>query len=105
MELPQTVNSYDMIWVIVDRFTKSVHFLSMKISCKMEHLAELYIREVVRLHRVPKSIISDKDSRFTSHFWKCVQEALGSKLKFSTAFHPQSDGQTKRTNQLLEDML
>ena len=68
MGLPQTVNGYDTIWVIVDRFFKSAHFLPIKITCIMEHLAEMYIRDVVRLHGVPKSIISYRDSRFTLHF-------------------------------------
>ena len=71
----------------------------------MEQLAQLYVEGIVRLHGVPKTIISDRDSRFTSHFWECVQSALGTKLKFSTAFHPQTDGQTERTNQVLKDML
>ena len=71
----------------------------------MEQLAQLYLKEIVRLHGVPRTIISDRDSRFTSHFWECVQSALGTKLKFSTAFHPQTDGQTERVNQVLEDML
>ena len=103
--LPRTSNGYDTIWVIVDRLTKSAHFLPIKKTITLEHLAELYVKEVVRLHGVPKSIISDRDTRFTSHFWKCVQECLGTKLKYSTAFHPQTDGQTERTNQVLEDML
>ena len=72
MGLPRIVNGYDMIWVIMDKFTKSAHFLVIKITYTIEHLAELYIREVVKLHRVSKYIISDRDSRFTSYFWKCV---------------------------------
>ena len=71
----------------------------------MEHLAKLYIREVAKLHGIPRSIISDRDSKFALHLWKGVLEALRSKLKFSTAFHPQTDGQIERTNQVLEDML
>ena len=71
----------------------------------LEQLAELYVREVVRLHGVPKAIISDRNARFTSKFWRSVQQAMGTKLNFSTAFHPQTDGQTERTNQTLEDML
>ena len=85
--------------------TKSAHFLAIKVSHSIEQLAQLYVKEVVRLHGVPKSIVSDRDGRFTSHFWECVQNALGTKLKFSTAFYPQTDGQTERVNQILEDML
>ena len=103
--LPKTTNGFDAIWVIIDRLTKSAHFLPIRVTSSMEQLAELYVQEVVRLHGVPRSIISDRDSRFTSHFWKSVQAAMGTKLKFSTAFHPQTDGQTERTNQTLEDML
>ncbi|CAH9097022.1 unnamed protein product [Cuscuta europaea] len=105
MGLPQTTGGYDAIWVIVDRLTKSAHFIPISASISLEKLAKIYIQEIVRLHGVPKSIISDRDSRFMSHFWKCVQQSLGTKLKFSTAFHPQTDGQTERTNQILEDML
>ena len=105
MGLPQTVNGYNTIWVIMDRFTKSAYFRPIKITCTTEHVVKLYIREAVRLHGDPRSIISDRDNRFTLHFWKCIQQALGSKLKFSMTFHLQTDGQTKRTNQVLEDML
>ena len=90
--LPRTTNGYDAIWVIVDRLTKSAHFLAIKVSHSIEQLAQLYVKEVIRLHGVPKSIVSDRDGRFTSHFWECVQNALGTKLKFSTTFHPQTDG-------------
>ena len=103
--LPRTSNGFDAIWVVIDRLTKSAHFLPIRMTFSMEQLAELYVKEIVKLHGVPKSIISDRDSRFTSHFWKSVQAAMGTKLKFSTAFHPQTDGQTERTNQILEDML
>ena len=103
--LPKTTNGYDAVWVIVDRLTKSAHFLPIKITYSLEQLADLYVKEIVRLHGVPTSIISDRDSRFTSAFWRSVQRAMGTKLKFSTAFHPQTDGQTERTIQTLEDML
>ena len=71
----------------------------------VEQLAQLYIQEIVRLHGVPVSIVSDRDSRFMSNFWKAVQSELGTQLNFSTAYHPQTDGQTERVNQILEDML
>ena len=103
--LPKTVEGYDAIWVVVDRLTKSARFIPMKVTYSVEKLAELYVNNVVRLHGVPLSIISDRDGRFTSNFWRCVQKSLGSQLKFSTAFHPQTDGQSERTIQTLEDML
>ena len=71
----------------------------------MDKLAALYIKEIVRLHGIPVSIVSDRDARFTSKFWESVQRALGTRLKFSTGFHPPTDGQAKRTIQILEDML
>ena len=103
--LPRTQQGNDTVWVIVDRLTKSAHFIPIKISHNLNKLAELYVKEVVRLHGIPASIISDRDPRFTSRFWMSLQEALGTKLKFSTAFHPQTDGQSERTIQVLEDML
>ena len=103
--LPKTTREHDAIWVIIDRLTKSAHFLPIKMTYSLEQFAEIYVREIVRLHGVPVSIISDRDSRFTSSFWKSVHRAMGTNLKFSTAFHPQTDGQTERTIQTLEDML
>jgi hypothetical protein len=105
MGLPRTRRNHDAIWVIVDRLTKSAHFLPMRKGQSLESLTELYIQEIVRLHGVPISIISDRDPRFTSRLWRQLQSALGTKLKFSTAFHPQTDGQSERTIQTLEDML
>ncbi|KAJ8763535.1 hypothetical protein K2173_002418 [Erythroxylum novogranatense] len=83
---------HDAVWVIVDKFTKSAHFLSVRSDYSLDRLADLYVNKIVRLHGVPLSIISDRDPRFTSRFWKSLQEALGTQLKFSTAFHPQTDG-------------
>jgi len=96
--LPRTFRGHDMIWVIVDhRLTKSAHFLAMNLRMFMAKLAQLYIKEIVRLHGVPSSIVSDKDSRFTSRFWQTLQSALGSKLIMSSAYHPHTDGQSERT--------
>ena len=95
--LPRTQQGHDAIWVIVDRLTKSAHFLPVKVSYSLNKLVEVYIREVVRLHGVPFSIVSDRDPRFTSRFWPSLQHALGTKLRFSTTFHPQTDGQSERT--------
>jgi hypothetical protein len=103
--LPRAPSGQDAIWVIVDRLTKSAHFVPFKITDSMQKMAELYIREIVRLHGVPVSIVSDRDPRFTSKFWKRLQEEMGTKLNFSTAYHPQTDGQSERTIRILEDML
>ncbi|GJR02420.1 putative reverse transcriptase domain-containing protein [Tanacetum coccineum] len=104
-KLPKTTSGQDTIWVIVDRLTKSAHFLPMKETDSMEKLTRQYLKEVVSRHGVPVSIISDRDSKFTSHFWKSLNEALGTQLDMSTAYHPQTDGQSERTIQMLEDML
>ena len=95
--LPQTQRQHDAIWVIVDRLTKSAHFLPVNVEDSLEKLAQLYVEEIVRLHGVPVSIVSDRDPRFTSRFWPSLQTALGTRLHFSTAFHPQTDGQSERT--------
>lgn len=102
--LPKTAAGYDSIWVIVDRLTKTARFIPVKTNYSGAKLAELYMSRIVCLHGVPKRIISDRGTQFTSHFWNKVHEALGSYLAFSTAYHPQTDGQTERTNQVLEDM-
>ena len=103
--LPKTVGQHDSGCVIVDRFTKSAHFLPVKTTYTVEQYVELYVKEIVRLHGAPRSIVSDRDPTFTSKFWKILQEAIGTKLKFSTAFRPQTDGQSERTVQILEDMM
>ena len=93
--LPKTMGKYDSIWVIVDRLTKSAHFIPVKVTYNAEKLAKLYISEIVRLHGVPLSIISDRGTQFTSKFWKTLHAELGTRLDLSTAFHPQTDGQTE----------
>ncbi|XP_073317257.1 uncharacterized protein [Primulina huaijiensis] len=103
--LPRTQKVFNSIWVIVDRLTKSAHFLPVKMTYSMNQYAEEYIAEIVRLHGVPVSIVSDRDPRFTSEFWKSLHRAMGTRLAFSTAYHPQSDGQSERVIQILEDML
>ncbi|GJW32810.1 hypothetical protein Tco_0052842 [Tanacetum coccineum] len=104
-KLPKTAAGYDSIWVIVDRLTKSAHFLPMKETDSTEKLTRLYMKEIVARHGIPVSIISDRDSHFTSRVWKSLNEALGTQLNLSTAYHPQTDGQSERTIQTLEDML
>ncbi|KAL0560205.1 hypothetical protein IC582_000605 [Cucumis melo] len=103
--LPRTLRGFTVIWVVVDRLTKSAHFVPGKSTYTASKWAQLYMSEIVRLHGVPVSIVSDRDARFTSKFWKGLQTAMGTRLDFSTAFHPLTDGQTERLNQVLEDML
>ena len=91
--------------MIVDRLTKSAHFLPVNVEDSLEKLAQLYVDEIVRLHGVLVSIVSYRDPKFTSRFWPSLQAALGTRLHFSIAFHPQTDGESKRTIQMLEDML
>ena len=102
---PRTQQRHDTVWVIVDRLTKSAHFLALRMTFALERFYRLYIREIVRLHGVPVSIVSNRDPRFTAHFWKSFQKAISTRLTMSTAFHPQTDGQSERTIQVLEDML
>ena len=103
--LANTLGKFDSIWVIVDRLTKSAHFILVKVTYNAEKLAKIYISEIVRLHGVPLSIISDRGTQFTSMFWKTLHAELGTRLDLSTAFHPQTDGQSERTIQVLKDML
>ena len=103
--LPRTQKGNDAIWIIVDRLTKSAHFLPIRWGCSLDQLAEMYVKKVVRLRGIPVSIVSDRDPRFTSRFWESFQTAMGTRLHFSTAFHPQTDGQSERTIQTLEEML
>ncbi|KAI3776070.1 hypothetical protein L1987_45831 [Smallanthus sonchifolius] len=104
-KLPRSSSGYESIWVIIDRLTKSAHFLPIREDYRVEKLARIYIDEIVSRHGVPLNIISDRDARFTSRFWQSLQTALGTRLDLSTAYHPQTDGQTERTIQTLEDML
>ena len=103
--LPRKKWRHDAVWVIVDWLTKSTHFLAMRMTFTLEEFCLLYIHEIIRLHGVPVSIVSNKDPRFKTHFWKSFQKAMGTQLTMSMAFHPQTYGQSKRTKQILEDML
>ena len=94
--LPLTGRKHDSVWVVVDQLTKSAHFLPVRTDYSLDKLVELYIKEIVWLHGILVSIISDRDSRFTLRFWGKLQEALSTRLNFSTVFYPQMDGQSKR---------
>ncbi|GJT98167.1 putative reverse transcriptase domain-containing protein [Tanacetum coccineum] len=104
VKLPRTSSGHDAIWVIVDRLTKSAYFQAVCEDFKTEKLARLYINEIVARHCVPVSIISDRDSHFTSRFWQSLPKALGTQLDLSTAYHPKTNGQSEHTIPTLEDM-
>jgi transposase InsO family protein len=103
--LPKTAKGFDSIWVIIDRLMKLDHFLPVRAEYRVMVYAKLYIDWILSLHGVPKTIVSDRGTQFVSKFWKCLHEYLGTKLLHSTAYHPQTGGQTERVNQILEDML
>jgi transposase InsO family protein len=102
--LPTTQKGHS-IWVIVDRLTKIAHFLRVKIDYRPPQYAKKYIAEIVRLHGILKTIVSDRGSQFTAHFWEHLHKGLGTSLIRSTVYHPQIDGQTERVNVVLKDML
>jgi len=103
--LPNTSQNHDSIWVIVDRLTKTAHFIPVNTTYSAKRYAEIYLDQIDRLHRVSKTIIYDRGALFVARFWEQLQESLVTKLIRSSAYHPQTDGQTERINQILEDML
>ena len=104
-KLPRTNTQHDSIMVVVDNLTKVAHFIPVKITRKESKIAYVYMKEIARLHGIPKIIVSDRDPKFTSKFWKGLFNGFGTNLKFSIAYHLESDGQTERENQVIEDML
>jgi hypothetical protein len=103
--LPLTARKKDSIWVIVDKLTKTSHFIAVHTTYSLQQYAELYMNQIVRLHGIPKTIISDRGNQFVAHLWEQLHECLGTKQIRSSSYHPQTDGQTERINQILEDML
>ena len=103
--LPRIPSGHEVVWMIVDRLMKSAHFIPLRVECSLEKIADIYVQEIMRLHGVPVDIVSDRDPRLVSCFWQSMHDALGTELQFSTAFHPQTDGQSKRTIENLQDML
>jgi len=95
IHLPRTLTCDDAIWVVVDRLTKSAHYFAVNLRISMAKLTQLYLKEIVRLHRVPSSIVSDRDSLLTSRLWQTLQDTLGSRLRMSSAYHPQTYGQSE----------
>jgi hypothetical protein len=100
--LPNTSRHHDSIWVIVDRLTKVAHFLLVHTTDKAQKYVELYIDRIVCLNRLPRTIVSDRGAQFVARFWEQLKDSLGTKLIRSSAYHPQTDGQTERVNQILK---
>jgi hypothetical protein len=103
--LPNTSRHHDSIWVIVDRLTKTTHFLPVHTTHKTEKYEEIYVDQIVCLHEIPKTIVSDRGALFVARFWEQLKKSLGTHVIRSSAYHPHTDGQTERVNQILEDML
>jgi transposase InsO family protein len=105
VRLRRTQAGYDSIWVIVDHLTKASHFIPVKTTYSGAKLAQVYMSRIMCLYEVPKKIVLDRGSQFTSKFWEKLHESMDTKLNLSLAYHPQTYGQTERTNQILEDVL
>jgi hypothetical protein len=103
--LPRTGKLHDSIMVVVDKLTKAAHFIPLKNTHKATNVVDIFMREVARLHEIPKTIVSDKDPKFTLNFWKGLFKGFRTNMNFSTAYHPETDGQTERVNRVIEDML
>ena len=103
--LPTSTKQNDTIMVVVDKLSKSTHFIPVKSTCKATYIAQVFMKEIFRRHGMMKEIVSDRDTKFTSNFWKSLMAGLETKLLSSTTYHPQTNGQTERVNQILEEML
>ncbi|MCO5547738.1 hypothetical protein L7F22_001189 [Adiantum nelumboides] len=104
-DLSRTQSGHDGIWTVIDRFSKHAHFIPVKKTVKPDHLARLFVAQILRLHGMPQTIVSNRDPRFTSLFWKAIWENIGTWLQFSSSFHPQTDGQSEIANSVVLDLL
>jgi hypothetical protein len=102
--LPKSTKKNDAIMVVVDKLIKSSHFILVKSTCKAIDISNIFIKDIFRLHGIPKEIVSDRDTKFTSNFWKTIMVSLETKLLFIIAYQPQTDGEIERVNQIVEDM-
>jgi hypothetical protein len=103
--LHKSTNQNDAIMVVVEKLSKSAHFVPVKLNCKAIYIANIFMKEIFRLHGMPREIVYDRDTKSTSIFWKSLMAGFETKWLFITTYHPQTDGQTERVNQILEDML
>jgi hypothetical protein len=103
--LPRANKKHDSMMVVVDKLTKAAHFVLVKRTHTTTNIAEIFMKEIARLHGIPSTIVSDKDTKFTSNLWRELFKGFGTNLNFSTTYHPQTDGQTERVNRIIEDML
>jgi DNA-directed RNA polymerase subunit E'/Rpb7 len=103
--LPRTTKLHDSIMVVVDKLTKATHFIPLKTTHKAANVADIFIKEVAQLQGIPKTIVSNRDPKFTSNFWKGLFKGFRTNLHFSTSYHPEFDGQTERVNKVIEDIL
>ena len=103
--LPKVTGNFDSIFVVIDWLTKVVHLIPTRTTASASDVAQLFVKEIVRLHGIPAKIISDRDAKFTSKFWTAMFQSIGTLLNLSSAYHPESDAQTKRVNQVIKDML
>jgi hypothetical protein len=102
---PKTIKKHDAIMVVVDKLSKEAHFIPIKSTFKAIDVVDVFMKDIFRLHGIPKTIISDRDAKFTLNLWKGLFVGLGMQLAFNMTYHPQTDGQTERVNRVLEDML
>jgi transposase InsO family protein len=104
-KFPWTTRKHDSVMVVLDKLTKVAHFVHVKMTDTTTSIVEIYMREIYRLHGIPKAIVSDKYTKFTSNLWRGLFKGFGTNMNFSTTYHPQSDGQIERVNQVIEDMM